>query len=387
MFRRCILKVTELTALAMLGTLALSRGNDLETVKGGAGTKSSRSQQIGQIQVPNRPAAALFQGEQGKQGSEIHYDQNTGIVTIKMQVQDPNGYFIPNIRRDNFVVYENNVRQQNATVEIEHTPVTLGVLMEHGGRYHALNQAIGEEVPRAAQQLLDEIGRQDRVAVWTYGDQVEQLADFQKGHETLERQFLIFSAPKFSEANLYDALISTLQQMRVVSGRKALVLISSGVDTFSKVRYEEVLDTARDCGTPIYVLSIGSILRETMERSANVGPYARVDWSRAETELQEIAKSSGGRLYSPGSTLDLSGIYDDMMENLKVRYVVRYKSSTSADDLGAARTVLIELVNPDTGGPLEIVGATGKPVSLKVLVQDSYVPRASSVVELSERPK
>lgn len=147
------------------------------------------------------------------------------------------------------------------------------------------------------------------------------------------------------------------------------------------------MDTARDCGTPIYVLSIGSILRETMERSANVGPYARVDWSRAETELQEIAKSSGGRLYSPGSTLDLSGIYDDMMENLRVRYVVRYKSSTSADDLGAARTVRIELVNPDTGGPLEIVGATGKPVSLKVLVQDSYVPRASSVVELSERPK
>jgi VWFA-related protein len=371
----------------MLGTLALSRGNDLETVKGGAETKSSRSQQIEQIQVPNRPAAALFQGEQGKQGSEIHYDQNTGMVTIKMQVQDPNGYFIPNIRRDNFVVYENNVRQQNATVEIEHTPVTLGVLMEHGGRYHALNQAIGEEVPRAAQQLLDEIGRQDRVAVWTYGDQVEQLADFQKGHETLDRLFLIFSAPKFSEANLYDALISTLQQMRVVSGRKALVLISSGVDTFSKVRYEEVLDTARDCGTPIYVLSIGSILRETMERSANVGPYARVDWSRAETELQEIAKSSGGRLYSPGSTLDLSGIYDDMMENLRVRYVVRYKSSTSADDLGAARTVRIELVNPDTGGPQEIVGATGKPVSLKVLVQGSYVPRASSVVELSERPK
>ena len=82
-------------------------------------------------------------------------------MTIKMQVQDPNGYFIPNIRRDNFVVYENNVRQQNATVEIEHTPVTLGVLMEHGGRYHALNQAIGEEVPRAAQQLLDEIGRQE----------------------------------------------------------------------------------------------------------------------------------------------------------------------------------------------------------------------------------
>jgi len=91
-----------------------------------------------------------------------------------MQARDPNGYFIPNIRRESFVVYENNARQQNATVEIEHAPVTLAVLMEYGGRYQALNKALGDEVPRAAHQLLDEIGRQDRIAVWRYGDRVER---------------------------------------------------------------------------------------------------------------------------------------------------------------------------------------------------------------------
>jgi hypothetical protein len=116
----------------------------------------------------------LFEGEQGRQRSEIHYDPATGIVTIKMQARDPNGYFIPNIRRESFVVYENNARQQNATVEIEHAPVTLAVLMEYGGRYQALNKALGDEVPRAAHQLLDEIGRQDRIAVWRYGDRVER---------------------------------------------------------------------------------------------------------------------------------------------------------------------------------------------------------------------
>ena len=86
-----------------------------------------------QVQVPNRPTSPLFNSTQGKQKTEIRFDPATGMVTLKLLVQDPNGYFIPNLRRDNFLVYENGVRQQNATVDIEHAPVTLAVLMEFGG--------------------------------------------------------------------------------------------------------------------------------------------------------------------------------------------------------------------------------------------------------------
>jgi hypothetical protein len=51
----------------------------------------------GQIGIPNRASTPLFKGEQGKQRTEIHFDRATEIVTIKLLVQDPNGYFIPNI--------------------------------------------------------------------------------------------------------------------------------------------------------------------------------------------------------------------------------------------------------------------------------------------------
>ena len=87
----------------------------------------------GQVQIPTRPTSPLFSSTQGKEKTEIRFDPATGMVTLKLLVQDPNGYFIPNLRRDNFVVYENGVRQQNATVDIEHAPVTLAVLMEFGG--------------------------------------------------------------------------------------------------------------------------------------------------------------------------------------------------------------------------------------------------------------
>ena len=77
----------------------------------------------------------------------------------------PSGYFIPNIRRENFAVYENGIRQHNPTVEIEHARVSLGLLLEHGGRYPFLNKAVADEVSRAALRMLGDLGREDKVAV------------------------------------------------------------------------------------------------------------------------------------------------------------------------------------------------------------------------------
>jgi hypothetical protein len=93
----------------------------------------------------------------------------------------------------------------------------------------------------------------------------------------------------------------------------------------------------------------------------------RIDWKRAEYNLAEIASAAGGRVYSGGSTLDLTAKYDDLMENLRLRYVITYRPSTNAD-------LSVELVNPKTGGPLQIVDANGKTISASVIVQDTYTP-------------
>ena len=82
----------------------------------------------------------------------IRFKPITGMVAAEVLVQDPNGYFIPNIRRDNFVAYEDNVRQKNVAVEIEHAPISLAVLMEWGGRYQALREALVSDVPRMARR-------------------------------------------------------------------------------------------------------------------------------------------------------------------------------------------------------------------------------------------
>jgi hypothetical protein len=327
----------------------------------------------GQVKIPARDSAPLFKGKQGKQKTEIHFDPSTNTVTLKLLVQDPNGYFIPNIRRDNFVVYENGVRQQNVIVEVEHADVSLGFLGEFGGRVPSLNREISEHVSRAGQHLVDELGHADKLAAWKYSDKVEKVADFSSNHDDLGIVFIRLGTPDLSEANLYDAVVYTVGQMQAVTGRKAIVLVSSGIDTFSKNSLQDAAKAAEGSSAPIYVLSLVPALRQVAESSARTEPLAKIDWEGNEKALQQIATASGGRLYSPENTVDLTPVYDDMMENVKVRYVITYRSPNN-QNRDTPRTVRVELVDPQTGAPLQIIDSNGKVIRASVVLQDSYVP-------------
>ena len=370
-----VCRIALLSALLLLAAAASSQSLRAETSK--SKSQDPERPTSGQIQVPTRPTQPLFKSRQGNQKTEIHFDPATRRVTIKLLVQDPNGYFIPNIRRENFVVYENGVRQQNATVDLEQAPVSLGLLMEFGGRSPGLNRDLGEEVSRACQHAVDELSQDDSMAAWKYNDNVQNLSGFSRDKISLETLCLRLGTPELSETNLYDAVIFTLGQMHPVNGRKAILLISSGIDTFSKASYQDALNAAQASDTPIYVLGLVQVLRQAAELHAHVGPMVRIDWSQAEKTLEELARVSGGRAYIPENTLDLAPIYDDMLENLKVRYVISYTSSSNLD-MNSPRTVRVELIDPKTGGPLQIVDSNGKTVRAKIVVQDSYTPSSAA---------
>src|ERR1700722_9563828 len=269
-------------AFAILASLAPAREVAGSSQEGGQLTGALALP--AQIHVPNRPSTPLFQGEQGRQKTEIHFDPATRVVTIKMLVQDRNGYFIPNIRRENFAVYEDGVRQTNATIGVEHAPATLGVLLEHGGRFPGLNKDLVAEVSRASRQLLETVGQGDRVTIWTYAESVNQLADASQRHEKLAGLLFALPTPEMSETYLYDAVIFTLNHMRQVTGRKALILISTGVDTFSIVRYEDALAAAKDGDKPIYAIGLSSALKESAELHGETNAL-HIDWVGAENKL------------------------------------------------------------------------------------------------------
>ena len=147
-------------------------------------------------------------------------------------------------------------------MSVEHAAVSLGLLLEHGGRHPALNRELTDKISSAAHQLMESLGQKDQADIWTYGDVVNVLADFNVDRQTEDRMLLSLSPPDVSEANLYDALIFAIGRMCRAPERKAIVVISSGVDTFSKAAYEDVLTAARKSDAPLYAVSLGQILEE-----------------------------------------------------------------------------------------------------------------------------
>jgi len=228
-------------------------------------------------------------------------------------------------------------------------------------------------VPHAGRELLSVVRPDDKVAIFKYGAKLETLADFNQGREALDHVFDHITVPELSETNFYDALLETLNRMKGVQGRRAIILISTGIDTFSKANFQDVLRAARESAVPIYVIGMGATVRLEAVAYGSAAPFARLDWAGAEKQLEMLAKASGGRAYVPESSLAISGIYDDIMENLRLRYVVTYISSNPAT-AGPPRNIRVELIDPTTGKALKIRDSEGKIVSATVFVQQTYSP-------------
>jgi VWFA-related protein len=319
------------------------------------------------LTIPSRPATSLFKGTSGDRwSSDVSFDRRSRSVTLTLSVQDSNGYFIPDLRRENFAVYDDGRRQTNVTVEIEHAPVTLALLLEGGGRSLQLNREIATDIRWVVRPLIGSLGRRDKVAVFSYADTLTSLMDFDRPLAELEPTLNRLDTPGFSEANLYDALVAVLDRMSGVQGRKAVVLASTGIDTFSRASFEDVLAAADRSRTPVYTIDLSGAVTQLGDSER----LARLDWARAREQLRTLAQHSGGRAYDRASVGDAVRIYDDLMEHLRIRYVITYQPDRPAPE-GARHAVRVELIDR-TGAPLRIVDAAGRSVAAHVIAQASY---------------
>ena len=338
---------------------------------------SKQSRDEASTTVQNKRTERLYSGEQGEQHSEIKFAPLTRIVTAKIHIEDPNGYFLPNLRPENFVVYEDGVRQKNVDVDIERAPATVALVLEFGGRYHELNKRLGLEVPQIGHQFLEVAGHNDKIAIFKYADKLDSLADSNADHDSVGKVFDTLNTPETSEANLYDSLIAALDLMRPIPDRKAIIVVSSGIDTFSKTNFDQLLEAARRSSVPIYAIGLGHLMDLEAVTYGDAAPFARINWTAAQKRLEALAKASGGRAYALQSDAQIPGIYDDIMENLRVRYVVTYVSSNTAT-AGPPRSIRIGLIDPKTGEPLKIHDAAGRLIPAQIFVQQAYSPSPTS---------
>jgi len=302
------------------------------------------------------------------------FKTDVDIVTLDVAVMDMKGHFIPGIPPDKFRVLEDGVPQQVKSVNAGEAPMTIAMVIEFSNRFQRLYSMNWFQTLQLAWGFASTLKPQDYVAIIAYDMRPEILTDFTTDRNKTQEALQRLTIPGFSEANLYDALTDTADRMSGIEGRKAVLLLSTGIDTFSKITYDQARKKLQEAGVPIYIVSLMQAQREMMD--ARMGASSRMDFLQADNAMRTFAKETGGQAYFPRFQGEYGTIFQSIHEALRSQYVLTYSPSNKTHD-GAYRKIRVELVNPATNEPLAVRDEKGKPVKYSIVAKSGYrAPRA-----------
>ncbi len=303
-------------------------------------------------------------GETNVEGPSFRADATT--VTLDVAVLDTKGNFIPGIPKGNFRILEDGVPQNVATFGVGEGNLTVTMVIEFSNLYQRYWSETWYQTLTAAYGFLETLKPDDFVAVVAYDLRPEILSDFstdkRKAYEAMQR----LRIAAFSESNLYDALTDTADRMSEIEGRRAIVLISSGVDTFSKLTFDKTRKIIQNAGVPIYAIGLMQAMREYYDARGAMGPIQRLDFLQADNQMRTFAKESGGMSFFPRFYGEFPSIFQAISSSLRNQYVLTYTSSNQTHD-GKFRQIKIELVNPATNEPLRVTDQKGKPIKYQII--------------------
>jgi Ca-activated chloride channel homolog len=296
-------------------------------------------------------------------------------VTVPIAVLDQKGRFIPNIPQSYFRVEEDGTPQQIASFSKGEAPMTVCLLIEFSGLFQAYWSYGWGETLTAAYGFVDTLKPEDNIAVVAFDLRDTILSDFTTDRRKTQEALSRLRIPGFSESNLYDALTDMADRMSNIDGRKAILVIASGRDTFSKLTYDKTRRALQSSGVPIYSISILQVARELADARGMMGPLSQLDFLQADNGMRTFAKETGGQAFFPRFEGELPSVFRAVSDSLRNQYTIAYHPSNLSRD-GKYRKIKVSLVNPSTGEPLKVV-ENGKAVKYQIMAKAGYnAPRA-----------
>jgi Ca-activated chloride channel family protein len=300
---------------------------------------------------------------------------NTTLVTIPVSVMDRGGRYVPNLRKEDFRLWEDGVEQSVAFFSSVDKPFSLVLMIDTSGstRFRL------EDIQDAAITFVNQLRPDDRVMVVSFDDQVRVLSEFTSDRYRLRDA--IRQTRTGNGTKLYDAVDLVMnQRLSNVGGRKAIVLFTDGVDTTSRhasyadnvrdaeeldaliypVQYDTFLDqggggssgsgSGRWPNSKVDVLGqiLGGILRKGGGSSGGGGGVgtSRRDYEVANRYLHELADRTGARSYQADSTQNLSYAFANIAEELRRQYSLGYYPKTPSQ-AGQRRQIRVRVNQPN----------------------------------------
>jgi VWFA-related protein len=284
----------------------------------------------------------------------------TNLVNVDVMVVDKAGNPISTLNQKNFKIYDDGVPQTISNFGTAEAPMTTCMLIEFSNKWWPFLYLALEY----SYNYLQFIQPKDWTAVVSFDMKPQILTDFTQDRSQVRGALDTLRIPGFSETNLYDALAFTLDRMKDIKGRKVILVICSGFDTFSKLTYDEILKIVRSSDTAIYPVSILEFITVRSMRGDTINSL------QARNGLETIAKYSGGQAYFPRFEGELPGIFQQINGQLRTQYGLGFVPSNPARD-GKFHKLKVDLVD-DQGNPLRIVNQKGKVVKYRIVARDGY---------------
>ena len=299
------------------------------------------------------------------------FTANATTVSVDVAVLDDKGRFIPKIPRGNFRVTEDGVPQQISAFGQSEAPMTICMLIEFSGRFQQFWSMGWGETLQAAYGFLQTLKPDDNVAVVTYDLHTTILSDFSPDKNKAYEAMQMLRIPGFSESNIFDAMTDMASRMSNIEGRKAILVIASGLDTFSKLTFDKTRKLLQEDGVPIYSISILQIARDMADARGGMGPIQEMDFLQADNEMKTFTRETGGQAYFPRFMGEYPGVFRSIEDSLRNQYSISYHPTNTARD-GKFRRIKVELVNPETNEPLRITNEKGKPLKYSIIAKAGY---------------
>jgi len=315
------------------------------------------------------PIPSEYKRKPGTPANVPTFRAEANTVTVDVSVLDNHDHFIPGLTKDQFRVYEDGVPQQIVTFGQGEAPITICMLIEFSGRFQAFWSYGWYETLQAAYGFLETLKPDDNVAVVEYDMHTNILSDFSPDKHKAEQALSMLRIPGMSESNVFDALTDIADRMSGIEGRKAILLIGTGLDTFSKITFDQARKSLQESGVPIYSISILQVARMLAE-SYGMSPIMDMDFLQADNEMRTFARETGGLAFFPRFLGEYPGIFRQIESTLRNEYTLTYHPTNTARD-GKFRRIKVELVNPETNQPLRIL-VKNKPIKYQIIAKAGY---------------
>jgi VWFA-related protein len=303
---------------------------------------------------------------------------NVPLVNVDVLVTSKSGQFIPGLKKDNFRIFEDGSEQQITNFSVAQAPITAVLLVE----FASTNYPILRDTLVASYTFANTMRKEDWVAVSYYDMRPHILVDFTQDKQAAFGALNQLRIPGFAETNEFDALYDTLDRLDRVEGKKYVILISTGLDTFSKLTLDKITKKIKDTkDVTIFPVSIGWALREYCEVHGCTGishgmaslHMSTIDYLQADNELKTFAAMTGGRAFFPRFEAEFSEIFQEVGEDIRKQYSISYHPTNNKLD-GTYRKLKVQVVAPD-GGPLKVKDQKGKDVKIEVVSRDGYTAK------------